>query len=286
MANVLFLYDNKALGAGVTIAASSQASTSMVAANLLDPDPGIRWRATGSASETVTLTFPSVVDLRWLALINHNLSLAAQVIAEIAEVYDGAFTTTVGPQDAWTGVYGLGDGRLGIEPLGGYPSSSERADMQAVALIDLGSVVGCKQLRLTITDPDNPDGYVTAGVLFADAGFTPERNMSFDWRLARVDPSTQIRLEAGGARAIKRTSWRTLALPFGFAEESDAIQFFGDMERLAGLSGHVLITAFPGAGTAAEQRTTLYGLLAGIEGVQNWTFGLYRTGVTIQEVRG
>jgi hypothetical protein len=283
---ILFLYDNKSLMPGVTVAVSSQASSFLAGTNLLDPDPGVPWRALDCDNESILLTWPVATDMRYLALINHNLSLGAQIMVEIAEVYDNSITLTLGPFAAWRGAYGLGEGRLGVDPLGGYPSAEERAAIQGIAFIDLGQTVGAKQVRITIVDPENPAGYVQVGVVMADPGFTPAINMSFNWVVRRIDPSTQINLEGGGRRAVRRASWRMLEIPFDFLDETDAIQFFGDMERIAGLSRHLLAMPFPGAGTVVEQRTLLYGMLADLKGVQNWNYGVYRTAVAIQEVRG
>ncbi len=285
--NAVILYDNRTLQTGVQAFASSEASTDLGVTNLLNADPAVRWRSTGCASETVTLTWPDPgVDFRFIGLVNHNFTFDAQVQISLATMTEFGFDVVLSAQDLWGGAYGLGEGRLGIDPLGGYLSAAERADLSPVSLIDLSSVYGARSLKMTFTDPANPDGFLTFGVPYVDVGLQPSANFYFNWQLGWIDPSTQVRLEGGGARTIKRTAYRTLQLPFGFIEEAEGIQFFDDIHRIAGLRNHVLVSAFPQGGTAAEPRTTLYGLLRQMSGITQPNYGIYSSVISVDEVRG
>lgn len=88
-------------------------------------------------------------------------------------------------------------------------------------------------VRVTITDPGNPEGFLTGGVIRIGQIRSPERPLSHGSTFLFNDPSEMDRSFGGTQHVRELQGWDEKELPFNFATEADAIMFYQDM-RLYG----------------------------------------------------
>lgn len=280
---------------GVTVTASTEASASLGADNLLNGDPGEPWRATGCTSETVEFTPPPTyeVDVAAVVLVNPNLSPDGTITIEIATEVPGVYDVSLGPYEAMFALYGFGEDRFGVDPAGGYPDAAYRASRPVYVYVELDQVYGAKSLKLTCVDPDNPDGYIEIPVVMAGPIVRPAIGVSHGYALPVGDPSSQIPTEGGGIRVSPRTSRRGISFAWDMLDRDEALALVDDIHTVAGTKRHVFAALRPGTDTIEESRLLVYGLM----GAQTdlavvdtdlgiGADGVFRVSMSITEVRG
>lgn len=207
---VHFSYENHADGASLT--ASSQ-EAAMPAANVQDPRPTVVWRATGCSSEQIVFDLGAAKNLSVVALLGFNLTSGAQLSLQ------------ANSSDSWTS-----------------PPFDESLDYHADIIIQYFQQASYRYWRLLLADSGNPDGYIQAGRVWLGSLFEPARDISSDFSLRRVDPSSVVYSDSGSRIVACRTPYRLLQLRLPSTNEKPD---FDALLGAVGKSGDFIVSLDP-----------------------------------------
>ena len=189
--NIRLIIDNLHDEAEVT--ATSQALPS---SNTQRSGRSYVWRSTGLGEQVLTASFETARFINAGVLLDHNLSLTASIRLELLVdgdvVYDSG---DVSPGE----IKPLGVWIAGVDPWGQSDLSTLPTQQYVVWLPELTL---CSEYRITINDPENPDGYIQIGRIFSGEYYSPEFNPEYGLTLEWQDFSENVRTESGSLRSI------------------------------------------------------------------------------------
>lgn len=123
----------------------------------------------------------------------------------------------------------------------GTLTQEQRAGYQSPYIVKLASVVTQRYWRIEIADTTNPAGYVQIGRLFMAKGWTPSVNYSYGAGLGYQDP-TPVDTSLSGAEYFDvRSRYRVFNFGLEYITETEAYSNALELQRLAGISGEVLV---------------------------------------------
>ena len=106
--------------------------------------------------------------------------------------------------------------------------------------------------RITISDPDNPDGFIEVGRIIAGETFSPKFNVSYGLELEYQESSEHRRTEGGSLRTIGDDSLaRRLPINLDWLEAPDRRRMSDELLRI-GKRGDIYISVFPESGGLDE----------------------------------
>lgn len=176
--------------------------------------------------------------ISFIALVRHNLSIAARVRISIgstpgaADIYNSAWLDAwpaVRPRDAqsWYAA-GWWNGKLTAE---------ERSLVSGDYSLLLPTVVIARYMRVEIDDQTNPAGYVEAGMLFIADGWRPVVNMDWGYTLQWQD-RTQVDETASGQEFFgQKARRRRASFRLSWMPTDEAMGRALDLDGQLGLSG-------------------------------------------------
>ncbi len=263
-----------------TIAASSEASGSTPATNLVTEYKSEVWRATGKTSETLTLTWAAAQNFSMAALVFANLSPTATVKVEVFTLSgDSVPVLDTGDVAACAymplGTYTWGALPLGVNAFsyGGY----------TYARVYFASTSG-KKVRLTIKDPSNTAAYVEAARIVLGDYWSPAVNPGWGAGLDFDYGTKHRRTDAGDLRTELRPISRSLKLQFDWlTSEEDRARFY---EILVGngMSRPLFVSLFPeDVNPAREQSYQIYGKLGNNSGMSHPRYGVFAAPLVLDE---
>ena len=225
---ILFCYQN--LLASAVISASSEVA-SLPDDNIVHFWKSKVWRATGCASEWVKFNLGAAKAFKAIMLTGHNLTSGATVHFQ------------ANATDVWTA-----------------PPVDVTATWHAGYLLYVWAASQTYQwIRITIVDPGNPDGYVEAGLAWADPAVAPERNYS-TYEKQPVDPTVITEADSGPESFEDKEPYNLLSFEFKnvLTDEIEALR------KAVGLKNYFFI--IPDYDNALEtdgrHELTAYGRLA------------------------
>lgn len=233
-----------------TLTASPAMLTDLPVGNLQDQSREKVARTSSLAAQTIDVTLDAARPLAACVLYRGNFSATA---TWRVRVYDTPAMGTLLYDSGAGGVYlagpkTLGDLEWGIDPLGatlfdgwGYTFSS----------LWFSVVVG-QFVRITLTDADNPDGYMQASRLFLGTYIEPigmpVPGMSLHWQ----ETTTHSRTDGGTLRSEPGAGYRALTVHGERLVEKTRVDL-SSLNRDAGMRHDVYVSVFPELGTALER---------------------------------
>lgn len=189
-----------------------------------------------------------------LALVVHNLSVGAKVRLTGA---DNAGFTSPTYQSAWVDVWPSGmipqelleweDDNFWLGTL----SAEARAGYQSPFIHILPATQSLRYWRVEIDDTTNAAGYVHIGRAFLARGWRPTVNYSYGAGLNWDDP-TGVETSLSGAEFFdQRSKARLMQFQLQYVSSTEAYAYALELQRLAGISGEVLVV--PDSDDLAQQ---------------------------------
>lgn len=202
------------------------------------------WRVARSvdldpASTQFRVDLGSAYPLRAFALCNHNLGkddtwrLMLGTTPGAADVYDS------GHRPAWTMSWdGLVDWESAVWWSGIAGDDYLRSPYASMRV--LSDYLTARHITIEIRSPDNPDGYVQLGRVFAGSALSTAYGTAMGlqdgWRdLSTTDQSA----ESGALFAVKRRRLRTTSFVIPYISHIKAA-YFHDLQRMVGTTDEVL----------------------------------------------
>lgn len=217
-----------------------------------------------TASTKFCVNLGASYALRAFALVNHNLSSAAQ--------WRILLGTTAGASDVYAG-------SLADWLSASFDSSMAALGMQDAeylrdgtpAIIVLPTTYSARYATVEISDTSNTDGYVQIGRFFAGGGFVPTYNATYGLQDGWVDLSTRDRSESGALWTTARRRLRKVQMVLE-ALSLDEGSTLHEMQRVLGTIDEVLYVPDL-TDMAWSQR---YGMLGTIEEMSELAYPFYR----------
>lgn len=199
-----------------------------------------------------------------VGLVVHNISVAG--VVRITASDSAAFTTLYydsGAVAAWpSGV--IPSDLLEWEDDNfwlGTLSQQARAGYQSPYILKLPSVQNMRYWRVEIVDTSNSDGYVQIGRLFMARGWTPYVNYSYGSSLGFQDP-TPVDTSLSGAEYFDiRSKYRVMNFTLPYITDTEAYSYALELQRLAGVSGEILVMPDGGASLSTQPQRSFVGRL-------------------------
>lgn len=203
------------------------------------------WRSTSTDTQVITATLPSPRFLDAVVVYRHNLSSGSRVTLELLNGDDVVYDT--GPVNV-LGMVPLGEFRFGIDPWGA--TVTDNLPVKQAPFWFPATLVS--SYRLTITDADNPDGYLQIGRIIAGEVLSPEYNPAYGVPLVYEEASEHSRTEGHSLRTIGGGEQsRKLSLDLAFVSEIDRQAITNSMLP-AGRKRDVYVSVFPERGGVTE----------------------------------
>lgn len=208
------------------------------------------FRTSDTAEVEILFDFSSPEFIEAFSLWRHNLTSSAQIRIELFNdanqtgdlVYDSGLLYADIPKT-------LGDMVFGKDPLG---ISAYTGWETATRSIWFDQTYVVKSGRLTITNPDNPDGYIEIGRIYSGEVFSPRFNTdlghSFKWE---TDVS-QKPTAGGTVHTLDAATYRTLSFNLSHLDSSDRA-VFADLTRILSTHKDFFIALRPNIGGAIER---------------------------------
>ena len=199
-----------------------------------------------------------------VALVVHNISVAGTV--RITASDSASFSTLYydsGNVSVWP------SGVIPLELLEweddnfwlGTISQQARAGYQAPFIHKLSIIKNMRYWRVEIVDAGNSDGYVQIGRLFMARGWTPTVNYSYGSGLGFQDP-TPVDTSLAGAEYIDvRSKFRVMQFSLPYITDTEAYNYALDLQRLAGVSGEILVMPDGGSNITQQPQRSFVGRL-------------------------
>lgn len=199
-----------------------------------------------------------------VALVVHNISVAGTVritasdSASFSTLYYDSGTVSVWP----SGVIPLElleweDDNFWL----GTISQQARAGYQAPFIHKLSTIKNMRYWRVEIVDAGNSDGYVQIGRLFMARGWTPTVNYSYGSGLGFQDP-TPVDTSLSGAEYFDvRSKFRVMQFSLPYITDTEAYNYALDLQRLAGVSGEILVMPDGGSNITQQPQRSFVGRL-------------------------
>ena len=219
------------------------------AANLTSLPLGRVARSIGldPAQTRFEILLPEDLPVGMVTLVNHNLSNAATVQVL---VYGDSGATLLrhdsGPLEAWPAVYKTAtlkweDRRWWTGKYNDY----EKTGNVPVRPMLLPETVSGRLIRVLLSDPANPDGFVQVGYCDVADTYTPSINMKYGSKFGIRSRSVVVEAEGGAKYGTKRGDVKYWQMPIDYLPEDEASDFIIEMQSQLGVVDPLMIIPFP-----------------------------------------
>lgn len=254
MANCLFAPLNWVALDGVSFSGGDwTAALPAGALSTADPLAVARSVSADPADTSITVGLGAQRRIDVVGLFHANLTPASRIRVTTDEGWDSGWC------DAWPVAYLPQGGYLPFgRPSGDGRLPADERDPRGISwFAALPLPVTATSLTVAIDDPDNPDGFVQAGMLFAGKAERPAINLADGFQLGFVEEATMRRTLAG--TLVGRRHWRRrrIAGALRWQDRDDALCRWLELSRRAGRLGPVLFSLDPEGGIHRDRLTIL-----------------------------
>lgn len=205
---------------------------------------GVVARSTNAAnaSTIINLNIGSQEVIRIVALVNHNMSLAATYRIRLSN--DVTFATSLldtGTLDVWDTAYT--SDTLEFEDVNWWsllPTADDIAGFTNTLTSILAANTVCQYLRIEIFDSTNADGYVQIGRVFVGKTWKPTNDAEVGLDLGWQTDTTSQRSLGGTKFYQSRTPYRQTNFTLEVMEDDEGMAQALEVDRRTGLHKEIL----------------------------------------------
>lgn len=249
-----------------TLTAGS-AAAGLPVSNLVDIQPGNKWRATALASAWCQNDLGAAKAVDLVALLYTNATSTAQWRIRAA---NSVASVTSNPD--------YNSGLLTFWPTTGLETWDFTHGIHWIA-----STQTYRVWRIDVSDSSNPDTYFEAGRWYISDAFQPTQNMQYGVALAWNDESPKPKSLGGQIVPVVRNQSRIADLRLSFIDEAEMYSNIFEIERRRGASKDVLVIFDPVA-SARLMDQTIYGLMETRNPIVNRAFEVFEKRIRIEEM--
>lgn len=196
------------------------------------------------AQATINIDLGAAKTVGAFALVTHNISAVGKV--RLRGDDDAGFASPL-YDSGWLNCY-----PSGVIPISlleweednfwlGTVSNNAIAGYQSPYVLTIPAKPVLRYWRIEIDDTSNPDTYIQIGRIFIGDAWETEFNYSFGSGLGNED-TTEIESSLGGEEYFDiRKTYRVHRLQLKYLSNDEGYARFLDMQRLAGVSGEILL---------------------------------------------
>lgn len=241
--NLRIIFDN-VHDAATTLTATSEASSNLSIDKTQRSGRSYVWRSLDTSPQVITATYNSPVSINAVIIYEHNLTGLGRV--RIEYLLDGRVVFDSGNLIA-SELIPLGVWRAGVDPWGG----DDLTELPNVQLSVWTPDRFIDSYRITIDDPDNPDGFIQAARIISGPAYSPKFNASYNPRLDWVDSAEHKRTEAGSINTIGGNIYRRLTIDLDYLDAADRSALTRQVLK-SGKGADTYISLFPEMGGMTE----------------------------------
>lgn len=225
-------------------------SSSLPVSNLANRQLSKVWRTRNTLPTWTWFVcdFGAVRQIDVVALLSHNISPEGQWRVRLSN--DSTFATSIYDSSmtkAWPAMSSFGVKPWGVwswgEALGVFETPE---DLRPNSILVLDDSVNAQYLRIDISDPTNPDGYIQAGRCYSGPKYQPTKNISYGWEIGWKDDSEVVKSIGGQTYVDEKPRYREVSFTLEYlSEEESYLNLFEFIDRRKGISGDVLFIPKP-----------------------------------------
>lgn len=234
------------------------------------------WRSEDTAPQVVNGTLPSPNFLSAMVVYNHNLTTAG--IIRIEYLLQGAVVFDSGDIIA-SSLIPLGVWRAGVDPWG----AQDLTEFPNTHYVIWTEPTLATDYRITIKDPDNPDGYVQVSRIIAGLSYSPEMNASYGVNLEWEEFAEHRRTEGNSLRTIGEGTARVLTFDLAYLEREGLGELSRELLK-AGKKQDIYINLYPEMGGALEAEHAFVARRQGNYGHTHDYFNNWKTQLAMTEI--
>lgn len=264
-----FYYDNKFDNVETSKLIISSAEAAYPKGNLQHDLRTTAWRSTGLTGQYVKWEFNEGENCQYIALVNHNFTADGIITVTASNNADFSDPVLVANFNAWSPIWGFGDGGFGEHGFGGYIPDDERDELASgpVRIYHFEETIVAKYWKAELTDAANPDGYFELGRNFNGMYWEPARGIEWDYILTPLDETESSFSEGGQKFSDIKPKRYQVELTLKKVDDNEKYWSLIDMLRRWGKRKSILMSLFPDGSTAEQFFITLYGSFRKIPGV-------------------
>lgn len=149
----------------------------------------------------------------------------------------------------------------------GTLTQEQRAGYQSPYILRISSLASIRYWRIEISDTTNAAGYVQLGRLFMARGWTPSVNYTYGAGLGYQDPTPVDTSFSGAEYFDVRSRFRVMQFRLEYISDPEAYNYALDLQRVAGISGEVLVMPDGGENLGQQPLRSFVGRLRQISPV-------------------
>ena len=232
---------------------ASSTAGALTTANLKTNELSEVWRSTGTTA-TLTFTWSQYEDVGGVALGWTNMTSTATVTIDVfAEAAD---VTPIGSMTVGADVaMPMGEFNWGLDPLMLRTSQAAGLATQAQAWFYQSMIA--KKVVITLSDPDNTDGYVQVTKACIGPMVSLSTNPGYGVRVEFVDRGKSTRTESGSLRCEPRGVYRKITVDYRSIVQSDTHTLLSVLHASRVMP--IFMSVFPSTG---DLRTQMYSIFA------------------------
>lgn len=202
------------------------------------------WRSVDTATQVINGALFSPNFLSALVVYNHNLTTVGTIRVEYLlqeeVVYDSGDIVA-------SSLIPLGIWRVGVDPWG----AQDLTEFPNTHYVIWTDPTLATDYRITIKDPNNPDGYVQVSRIMAGLSYSPDMNASYGVQLEWQEFAEHKRTEGNSLRTVGKGIARVMTFNLDYLEREGLGQLSRELLK-TGKQQDVYINLYPEKGGALE----------------------------------
>lgn len=202
------------------------------------------WRSENLEPQVIEGALESPTFLSAMVLYGHNLTPGGTVRVEF--LVGGEVRYDSGPVPA-ASIIPLGIWRAGIDPWG----AQDVTELPIVQFVLWTPDTLADSYRITINDPNPPQGYIQIGRIVTGLYYSPEMNINYGVNLTWEDLAENRRTESGSLRTVGEGEARSLTFDMSHLTQSELTRLSRELLRVKKRTD-IYINVYPEAGGMLE----------------------------------
>lgn len=250
----------------------SAGPATMPVSNLQTKQPSESYRILSPASAFINIDMGAAQPLDLIALISHTGSTRASVRVRAAATFadveaDPAYDSGLLPMRSHQEDYDTDD-TTGSVALNNF-------------ILKLDTPESLRYWRIDIAD--SVSSFIDIGRLYMAKAFSPEINIDYGCMIGFSDLSRLPRASGGMMIPLRKQKFRYAEFAVTFLSEAEAFNYIFEFDRLRGATEDVLFIKDI-SNRAQLQRTSIYGLISGLQPISHANFQLFAKTYRIEEL--
>lgn len=280
MSNLRIIYDNAINSSDCTLTAGTTAGT-LVASNMTLDKKSKVWRSDSVTTDDITATWAAAKQLTGVALPFCNLTSTSTIrvraytnSTDITPVYDTGTVLAVP-------YISLGTWAWGSQPMG---VNAYSYGFSAYGRVWFNNTYTVKKIIITLTDTNNPSGYLEVNRIVTGSAWQPTYNTSFGLPVSIVDSSTHERAQSGDLITSIGNRFKKLTFDLNWLTPTDRVRL-NQIIRQNGMTKPLFVSLFPNDPDVEKEQTyQIYGKIPQMSQLTHPIHSIYSSQIDIEEI--